>query len=76
MPENNKDNRFVVPIVSQPISMVFNDNNNLTGFVYPIKNEEKLKDKFDIDTKLWIVKSGDGYFMADLTNNKWIYIEL
>lgn len=76
VPENNKDNRFVVPIVSQPISMVFNDNNNLTGFVYPIKNEEKLKDKFDIDTKLWIVKSGDGYFMADLTNNKWIYIEL
>lgn len=76
VPENNKDNRFVVPIVQQPISMIFNDENKLKGFTFPIKKEEELKEKFDIENNFWITKSGEGYFMADLKNNKWIYIEL
>lgn len=76
VPENDKNNRFVVPIVQQPISMIFNDENRLNGFTFPIKKKEELKDKFDIKDNFWITKSGDGYFMADLKNNKWIYIEL
>ncbi|MDH9161462.1 ATP-binding cassette domain-containing protein [Staphylococcus succinus] len=76
VPENDKDNRFVVPIVQQPISMLFNDKNKLAGFTIPIKDKDKLKDEFNIDSKFWITKSGDGYFMADLKNNQWIYIEL
>ncbi|WP_422125707.1 hypothetical protein, partial [Staphylococcus simulans] len=24
----------------------------------------------------WVTKSGNGYFIADLKDNKWIYIEL
>lgn len=76
VPETGKDNRFVVPITSQPISMIFNDSNQLTGFVYPMKNKEKLKKEFNIEDNFWIVKYSDGYYMADLKNNKWIYIEL
>jgi teichoic acid transport system ATP-binding protein len=76
VPETGKDNRFVVPITSQPISMIFNDSNELTGFVYPMKNQDKLKKEFDISGNFWIAKSGDGYYMADFKNNKWIYIEL
>ncbi|PTJ75131.1 teichoic acid ABC transporter ATP-binding protein, partial [Staphylococcus kloosii] len=76
VPETGKDNRFVVPITSQPILMIFNDSNELTGFVYPMKNQDKLKKEFDISGNFWIAKSGDGYYMADFKNNKWIYIEL
>jgi len=76
VPEEGKDNRFVVPIVQQPISMLFNDQNNLIGFTIPIKDKKALKNKYDIDGDFWITKSGEGYFMADLKNKKWIYIEL
>ncbi|MCG7339850.1 ATP-binding cassette domain-containing protein [Staphylococcus sp. ACRSN] len=76
VPETGKDSRFVVPIVQQPISMIFNDQNKLTGFTVPIKDKDKLKDKFDIEGDFWITKAGDGYYMADLKNNKWLYIEL
>lgn len=76
VPETDKDNRFVVPIVQQPIAMIFNDQNKLTGFTIPIKDKDKLKKKFDIEGDFWITKSGDGYYMADLKNNKWLYIEL
>lgn len=75
-PKDDKDNRLVTPILQQPMSMIFNDRNDLTGFVVPIKDKAKLKKKFNIDSDFWIVKSGDGYFMADVKNNKWIYIEL
>ncbi|SUM33940.1 sugar ABC transporter ATPase [Staphylococcus gallinarum] len=60
VPETDKDNRFVVPIVQQPISMIFNDQNKLTGFTIPIKDKDKLKKKFDIEGDFWITKSGDG----------------
>ena len=43
VPETDKDNRFVVPIVQQPIAMIFNDQNKLTGFTIPIKDKDKLK---------------------------------
>ncbi|WP_423251972.1 hypothetical protein, partial [Staphylococcus haemolyticus] len=36
----------------------------------------ELKDKYHINQDLWIVKSGDGYLIADMKNSKWIYIEL
>lgn len=70
------DNRFVADITSQPIKMLFNDENQLNGFVIPIVDKSELKDKFNIKKDIWICKSGDGYFIADLKDNKWIYIEL
>lgn len=76
VPEDGKDDRFVVPIVQQPISMIFNDQNKLIGFTIPIKDKKALKNKYDIDGDFWITKSGEGYFMADLKNKQWIYIEL
>ena len=30
------DNRFVASVTQQPIQLLFNDNNQLYGFVYPI----------------------------------------
>ncbi|WP_413486998.1 ATP-binding cassette domain-containing protein [Staphylococcus pasteuri] len=71
-----EDNRFVADVTSQPIKMIFNDDNQLNGFVMPIVNKSKLKDKFNINKDVWICKSGDGYFIADMKDNKWIYIEL
>lgn len=76
VPEEGKNDRFIVPIVQQPIAMIFNDQNKLSGFTIPMKDKAKLKDKFNIDNNFWITKSGDGYFMADFKNDKWIYIEL
>lgn len=40
VPESGKDDRFVVPIVQQPISMLFNDQNKLVGFTIPIKDKQ------------------------------------
>ncbi|MCI2774993.1 ATP-binding cassette domain-containing protein [Staphylococcus petrasii] len=71
-----EDQRFVVPITQQPIDMLFNDENKLTGFVYPIVDKDKLKDKYHIKQDLWTVKTSDGYLIADMKNNKWIYVEL
>ncbi|WP_154838321.1 ATP-binding cassette domain-containing protein [Staphylococcus sp. Marseille-Q1834] len=71
-----KDQRFVVPITQQPIDMLFNDENKLTGFVYPIVDKDKLKNKYHIKQDLWTVKTTDGYLIADMKNNKWIYVEL
>lgn len=71
-----KDNRFVTPITQQPIKMLFNDDNHLNGFVYPIVNKEKLRDKFNINQNIWIAKVGNGYCIANMKEDKWIYIEL
>lgn len=72
----DKDSRYVVEVTQQPIDMLFNDQNKLTGFVFPVVNKDELKDKYHITQDLWIVKSGDGYLIADMKNSKWIYIEL
>ena len=56
--------------------MLFNDENKLTGFVYPMTDKSKLKQKYDIKGNTWIAKSDDGYYIADLKHNKWLYIEL
>ncbi|MCT1757516.1 ATP-binding cassette domain-containing protein [Staphylococcus haemolyticus] len=72
----NKDSRYVVGVTQQPVEMLFNDQDKLTGFVFPIINKDELKDKYHINQDLWIVKSGDGYLIADMKNSKWIYIEL
>ncbi|PTH26158.1 ATP-binding cassette domain-containing protein [Staphylococcus auricularis] len=76
VPENDKDQRFVVPITQQPIDMLFNDKNNLAGFVYPMTKKDELKKKYDINSNSWMVKTDSGYLMADMKNKKWIYIEL
>ncbi len=54
----------------------FNDNNQLYGFVYPIVDKKELKDKFNINNNIWITKVGNGYCIANLKEDKWIYIEL
>lgn len=72
----SKDSRFIVPITQQPIDMVFNDDDHLIGFVYPMVDKDKLKQKYGINGDFWICKSGNGYYIADMKDNKWIYIEL
>ena len=71
-----KDQRFVVPITQQPIKMLFNDEDKLTGFVFPIVDKSKLERKFNIKGNVWISKLNNGYLIADMKNSKWIYIEL
>ncbi|HDA6603879.1 TPA: ABC transporter ATP-binding protein [Staphylococcus aureus] len=70
------DNRFVASVTQQPIQLLFNDNNQLYGFVYPIVDKKELKDKFNINNNIWITKVGNGYCIANLKEDKWIYIEL
>ncbi len=72
----SKDSRNVVPITQQPIKMIFGDEDKLTGFVIPIENKTELKKKYHIKKDIWITKSGSGYFIADMKDDKWIYIEL
>ncbi|MCE5090935.1 ABC transporter ATP-binding protein [Staphylococcus devriesei] len=72
----DEDSRYVVAVTQQPIDMLFNDQNKLTGFVFPIVDKDKLKDKYHITQDLWIVKTDNGYLIADMNDSKWIYIEL
>ncbi|ARJ50138.1 ATP-binding cassette domain-containing protein [Staphylococcus lutrae] len=74
VPEHEQ--RFVEPIVEQPIDMLFDDRNRLIGFTFPIVQQDKFKDEFKIKSDLWIGKTDSGYWVADLKNSKWIYIEL
>ncbi|AYU55592.1 ATP-binding cassette domain-containing protein [Staphylococcus debuckii] len=74
VPEN--ENRFVEQVTQQPVSMLYSDSKHLTGFVYPMVNKDKFKKEFNVQNDFWICKSGKGYFVADMKNNKWIYIEL
>ncbi|MCI2948531.1 teichoic acid transport system ATP-binding protein [Staphylococcus caledonicus] len=72
----DEDSRYVVSVTQQPIDMLFNDQNKLTGFVFPIVDKDKLKDKYHITQDLWTVKTDNGYLIADMNDSKWIYIEL
>ena len=72
----DKDKKYVVPITQQPIKMIFGDNDKLSGFVIPMTNKTELKKTFNITKDVWITKSGSGYFIADMKEEKWIYIEL
>lgn len=74
VPEHEQ--RFVEPIVEQPISMLFDDRDHLLGFTFPIVKQDKFKDEFNIKTDIWMSKTDSGYFIADLKHSKWIYIEL
>ena len=56
--------------------MLFNDEDKLTGFVFPIVDKSKLERKFNIKGNVWISKLNNGYLIADMKNSKWIYIEL
>ena len=60
----------------QPLNMIFGVNDTLTGFVIPMEHKTDLKKKFNIKKDVWITKSGSGYFIADMKDDKWIYIEL
>ena len=72
----DKDKQYVVPITQQPIKMIFGDNDKLSGFVIPMTNKTELKKTFNITKDVWITKNGSGYFIADMKEEKWIYIEL
>ena len=72
----DKDKKYVVPITQQPIKMIFGDNDKLSGFVIPMTNKTELKKTFNITKDVWITKNGSGYFIADMKEQKWIYIEL
>lgn len=72
----DKDSRYVVGITQQPIKMIFGDDNTLLGFVIPMEHKTELKKKYSIKNDVWVTKSGSGYFIADMKDDKWIYIEL
>ncbi|MGV3244328.1 ATP-binding cassette domain-containing protein [Staphylococcus sp. 11261D007BR] len=71
-----RKNQYVEPIVEQPISMIFNDQQQLIGYTFPMKNKEKLTNKFNIKDDFWVAKTEDGYFIADMNQSNWLYIEL
>lgn len=71
-----KKNRYVEPILEQPISMLFNDQNQLVGYRFPIDLEKVLKEKYHIDEDIWTAKTEAGYFIADFKAHQWIFIEL
>lgn len=56
--------------------MIFGDNDKLFGFVILMINKMELKKIFNIMKDVWIIKSGSGYFIVDMKEEKWIYIEL
>lgn len=72
----DKANRFNEQMEGQKVHMVFNSDNVLTGFTFDIKDKQKLIDKFNITSDTWVVKSKDGFMIADLEENKWIFIQL
>ncbi|PNY85752.1 hypothetical protein CD172_06850 [Staphylococcus agnetis] len=69
-------NRYVESITQQPISMLFDDRNKLIGYTFPMVDTHAFKKKFKPNEKYWIVKSEEGYFIADVQNDQWIYIKL
>ncbi|UXR77723.1 MULTISPECIES: ATP-binding cassette domain-containing protein [unclassified Staphylococcus] len=71
-----KKNRYVEPILQQPIAMLFNDQNKLIGYRFPIVKEQELKEKYHIDEETWTAKTEAGYFIADFKTHQWIFIEL
>lgn len=60
----------------QKVHMVFDSDNQLTGFTFDMKNKAKLVKKYNISSDTWVVKSRDGFMIADLAENKWIFIQL
>lgn len=68
--------RFVEQITQQPISMLFNDQNKLIGYTFPMVKQDEFKKKFNPEDAYWIGKTEEGYFVADLQNGQWIYIKL
>lgn len=72
----DKSNRFNEQMEGQDVHMVFNSDNELTGFTFDIKDKQKLVKKFNISSDTWVVKSKDGFMIADLVENKWIFIQL
>lgn len=71
-----KKNRYVEPILEQPIAMLFDDQNKLIGYQFPIVKEDQLKEKFNIDDDIWVAKTEAGYYIADFKAHQWIFIEL
>ncbi|MCS4487282.1 ATP-binding cassette domain-containing protein [Staphylococcus americanisciuri] len=69
-------NRYVEPILEQPIAMLFDDQNKLIGYQFPIVKEDELKDKFNIGDDYWVAKTEAGYYIADFKAHQWIFIEL
>ncbi|QLK86371.1 ABC transporter ATP-binding protein [Staphylococcus sp. 17KM0847] len=74
--EKDKENRFVEPVLEQPIEMLFDDQNKLIGYTFPIVKEKKLRETFNVKDDMWIAKTEAGYYIADFSTHKWIFIEL
>lgn len=71
-----KQNKFVEQVEGQKVQLIFNHQNKLAGFTFSLKNKNDLIKKHNISGDFWVVKSKDGYMIADLKENKWIYIQL
>src|SRR5699024_170186 len=66
---SENENRLNEQMEGQKVHMIFDSDNKLIGFTYDIKNKEKLIKKYNISSDNWVVKSRDGYMVADLKAN-------
>lgn len=73
-PETN--DRYSVKLTKNNIYLHFDDFNELNALSFPLKNEKKLIDKYNIKDDYWISKVGQGFIVADLKKNTWIYIQM
>lgn len=73
-PESN--DRFKIKLTKNEIYLHFNDYDIMNGISFPIVNEEKLRQKFNISTEQWITKLDDGYAIADFSKGEWLIIQM
>lgn len=73
-PESN--DRFKIKLTKNEIYLHFNDYDIMNGISFPIVNEEKLRQKFNISTEQWIIKLDDGYAIADFSKGEWLIIQM
>ncbi|GGB10272.1 ABC transporter ATP-binding protein [Macrococcus hajekii] len=64
---------YVIKLTKNDIYLHFNDQNKVNGIGFPMTQAEQMKKKFNLKEKDWIVKVDDGYAVADLEANMWLY---
>ncbi|TDL98339.1 ABC transporter ATP-binding protein [Macrococcus brunensis] len=68
-----KRQRYVIKLTKNDIYLQFNNQNQVSGLRFPMRNADKLKKKFGIKDNNWIVKVDNGYAVADFESDMWLY---
>ncbi|WJP97426.1 ATP-binding cassette domain-containing protein [Macrococcus bovicus] len=68
-----KRQRYVIKLTKNDIYLQFNDQNQVSGLRFPMRNADRLKKKFGIKDNSWIVKVDNGYAVADFESDMWLY---